>query len=629
MALLRLEGVTRQFRTEPLWEELTLSVDLGERWGITGSNGAGKTTLLRVMAGVEPVDRGRRLMAGGARCGYLPQDPAFDPDQSVLDALYHSQTEALDLVRQHEEACLRLAKGDPDGRHAREVAHLASRLEATGAWELETRARTILTRLGLPDLEARMGDLSVGLRKRVALAEALISEPDLLLLDEPTNHLDTAAIDWLEGFLRHYRGALVMVTHDRYFLDRITRRILEVEGGRVQVYEGNYASYLEKKEHQAELDAASADKRANLLRRELEWLSRGPRARATKQKARQDRIRQVLEEAPRATRAEVAMGEAGTAARLGRKGLLLHGLTKSYGDRCLLRDFSLELKGGDRIGLVGPNGCGKTTLLGLLAGRVEPDEGWVETGPTVVPGYYAQDGAELPADMRAVDYVREAAEVLVRADGSRVTAEALMERFLFPRSMQHTPVGRLSGGERRRLYLLRVLMGGPNLLLLDEPTNDLDLPTLVRLEAWLDDFPGILVVVSHDRYFLDRTVDRLFHFGPGGPTEFPGDSEALREALAETERTATARPRALATAPSPEGPRKARKLSFRETRELEALEAEMEAGDTRRQELEQALAEPSSDAERTGALYAELEGLKARLEQALERWAELAEKAGG
>jgi len=626
MSILRLEGISRQFQTEPLWQDVTLSIEPGERLGILGSNGSGKTTLLRVMAGVEPVDQGRRVVASGVRVGYLPQAPAFAPELSVLDALYHSQSEAIDLLRAHEEACLRLSKGDPEGRCGQEVSELAGRLEALGAWDLHTRARTILTRLGLPDMEARVGDLSVGQRKRVALAEALISEPDLLLLDEPTNHLDTAAIDWLEAYLRHFSGALVMITHDRYFLDRVTRRILEVEQGCVQLFDGNYASYLQEKNHQDKLEAASIEKRSNLLRREMEWLKRGPRARATKQKARQERILAMLEQGPRASRGELALGQAGTASRLGRKGLLLHGLSKSYEGSHLLREFSLELQGGDRIGLVGPNGCGKTTLLDLVAGRVEPDQGWVEMGPTVVPGYYAQHSAELPGELRAVDYVREVAEVLVRPDGSRITAESLMERFLFPRSMQHTPISRLSGGERRRLELLRVLLGAPNLLLLDEPTNDLDLPTLVRLEAWLDDFPGILVVVSHDRYFLDRTVDRLFHFGASGPSEFPGDYETLRETLVEAERV-QASPRVREAAPSAGAPTRDRRLSYKENRELQALEHEIETGDQRRLLLEQALASPSSDAERLHSMYCELEALKTRLAEALERWAELAARA--
>ncbi len=626
MSILRLENISRQFRTEPLWQDVTLTVEPGERLGILGSNGSGKTTLLRVMAGVEPVDRGRRSVASGVRVGYLPQSPTFASELSVLDALYHSQSEAIDLLRAHEEACRRLSKGDPEGRFAAEVSELAGRLEALGAWDLHTRARTILTRLGLPDMEARVGSLSVGQRKRVALAEALISEPDLLLLDEPTNHLDTAAIDWLEGYLRHFAGALVMITHDRYFLDRVTRRILEVEQGCVQLHEGNYASYLQEKDHQEKLRAASAEKRSNLLRREMEWLKRGPRARATKQKARQERILAMLEQGPRSTRGELALEQAGTASRLGRKGLLLHGLSKSYEGRPLLREFTLELQGGDRIGLVGPNGCGKTTLLDLVAGRVEPDQGWVEMGPTVVPGYYAQRSGDLPEETRAVDYVREVAEVLTRPDGSRITAESLMENFLFPRSMQHTPIHRLSGGERRRLELLRVLLGAPNLLLLDEPTNDLDLPTLVRLEAWLDDFPGILVVVSHDRYFLDRTVDRLFHFGVGGPSEFPGDYETLRQTLAEEERPPTP-PRVRAPAPSPGAPSRDRRLSYKETRELQALEQEIERGDQRCLVLEQALAAPSSDAERLHSMYCELEGLQVRLAQALDRWAELAARA--
>jgi ATP-binding cassette subfamily F protein uup len=642
VSIVSLENVSRQFRAEPLLESITMGVDFGDKVGIIGANGSGKSTLLRIIAGQETVDAGRVVVSRGTTVGYLPQNPSIDDDLTVLDAVFEASTEIMALLRDYERACLDMAH---DPAAAARVADLANRLEAGGGWDLETNARTVLSHLGLPDTAARVGTLSGGMRKRVALAHALIVRPDLLILDEPTNHLDTTAIQWLERWLAAYSGTLLMVTHDRYFLDRVTNGTFEIERGQIQSFTGNYSSYLEKKQEQEAMRVASAEKRDNLIRRELEWLKRGPRARATKQKARLERAHELLEAPRDQPRASLDMAVAGR--RLGNKIVEMDHVSKSYNGKAIVHDFSYHLKRGDRVGIIGPNGCGKTTLLDLMTGRLAPDSGTIECGSTVVFGYYDQQSRSLDDDMKVIEYVREEADVIQMADGKTVSASQLCERFLFPGPLQHTAIGRLSGGERRRLYLLRVLMKNPNVLVLDEPTNDLDIPTLMRLEDFLDGFGGCLVVVSHDRWFLDRTVESIFAFESGGRVrQYAGnfsDSETARQTAEMPSPAATTRAAAAkagsgaakaggaaakagnAGAAPKQVTAKPRKLTMRERLEMEALEAELEAGQARMKELEALLAADSSDFERTQKLYNEQQALGPRLDRALERWAELSE----
>lgn len=621
MSIISLENVCRRYRAEPVLDNVTLGVEDGEKLGIIGVNGCGKSTLLRLIAGRETADAGRVVVARGTSIAYLAQNPVFDDDLTVLDAVFVASTRTMALLHDYEQAC-REAGDDPEA--LARVADLASRLEACGGWDLETNARAVLSRLGVPDVGARIGTLSGGQRKRVALAHALITRPDLLILDEPTNHLDTDAVAWLERYLQHFTGTLLLVTHDRYFLDRVTTRTLEIERGAVQSFVGNYAAYLEKKEAQEAQRVASDEKRAGLLRRELEWLRRGARARATKQKAHVERATALLEAPRKAAAARLEINVAGR--RLGTKTIEMRHVSKAYDGSPVVTDFTCTLDRGKRLGIIGPNGCGKTTLLDLLAGRLPPDRGDVERGPTVAVGYYDQESRSLDEDLKVIDYIREEAEQIRTGDGRVITASQMLERFLFPGPLQHTLLARLSGGERRRLYLLRVLMGNPNVLLLDEPTNDLDIPTLQRLEDYLDAFGGCLVVVSHDRYFLDRTVDAIFRFEPDGRLrEFAGnfsDSEAARSVGTAPPEMARKKPVPL---PEVSVPTKTRKMSMRERMELQALEAEIEKGEARRKTIEKSLAEDSSDFERTHALYEELQALTKRLDQAMERWAVLAE----
>jgi ATP-binding cassette subfamily F protein uup len=640
MPALILDSVRKHYGVKPLLDDVSFSLEDDAKMGVIGGNGSGKTTLLRIIAGVEPPDAGTVQIPSAFRVGYLSQEPTFERGQTVLDAVFAGEGEAMRLLRDYEAAVHRLEhSGSTDERLVTRVTDLAHRLDAVGGWDLETNARAVLDRLGITDTEALVDTLSGGQRKRVALARALVEHPDLLILDEPTNHLDAETVGWLEDYLRRYTGALLLVTHDRYFLDRVTNRMLEVERGTAQRFEGNYTTYLEMKETQAAVREAEQQKRDNLARRELAWLRRGAKARTTKQKARVDRAHDLLN-APR-EEAQRTADISSVATRLGKKVVELEGVTKGFDGRTLVDDFTYSFTRDDRVGIIGPNGAGKTTLLEMIAGRLTPDAGQIERGPTVTIGYYDQESRALDDDLRLIDYIEEVAENVRTADGSVITASQMLERFLFPPKQQYTPVGLLSGGERRRLYLLRVLMGAPNVLLLDEPTNDLDIPTLVALEEYLETFPGCLVSVSHDRYFLDRTAEHLFRFEEGGHLrEIPGNYSAwleiqAEERAAEEQAAAEAKAAARAAAPPPEEapaaapkPKPASaKLSYKEQRELEAVEARIAEAEERQAEIEAELATGPSDYERVAALSAELEDLLDGLERDVDRWAELAERA--
>jgi ATP-binding cassette subfamily F protein uup len=631
MHILSVEAISKDYGLRPVIENVSLGLNSDDRVGVVGVNGSGKTTLLRLISGDESPDAGRVVLADGVSIGYLPQNPPYAAQETVLEAVFAASDARMKLLLDYERACGELAAEGEGGQRALDrVSELAHRLEASGAWELETNARMILGRLGITDTSARMGELSGGQRKRVALAHALIERPDLLILDEPTNHLDAETISWLEDYLERYGGALLLVTHDRYFLDRVTTRILEVDRGAVQAFDGNYAYYLEKKEEQEGARAVEGQKREMLIRRELAWLRRGAKARTRKSKARVDRAESLMAQPKEAARVALDMSVGST--RLGKKVLELRDVAKSYDGRVLIGGFSRTLKPGERVGVIGPNGAGKTTLLEIIAGRVAPDAGSLEVGQTVRIGYYDQDSRALDEQERVIDYIRAVSERVETADGSSITAGQMLERFLFTGAMQYAPIAKLSGGERRRLYLLRVLMGAPNVLLLDEPTNDLDIETLIVLEDYLDGFPGNLIVVSHDRYFLDRTVEHIFRFEGGGRLrEYPGNYSAFLEARRQEESDAP--PAAAAAVTRPEGleraepPAAKRKLTFKERNELEATEARIEAAERRAAEIEAELSANSSDAHVVHRLYEEREQLSGQLTRDLERWAELAELA--
>jgi ATP-binding cassette subfamily F protein uup len=458
--------------------------------------------------------------------------------------------------------------------------------------------------------------------------------PNVLLLDEPTNHLDAETVGWLEETLRTYPGALLLVTHDRYFLDRVTNVMLEVAGGEAQRFEGNYSTYLEVKAEQREIQEAEQAKRDNLAKRELAWLRRGAKARTTKAKARIDRAHALLD-ADRLEE-EKSADISALSTRLGKQVVTLEGVTKGYDGRTLVDDFTYAFTRQDRVGIIGPNGAGKTTLLEMIAGRLAPDSGVVHVGQTVNIGYYDQESRALNDEQRLIDYIEEVAENVPTADGGVITASQMLERFLFPPKQQYTPVGLLSGGERRRLYLLRILMGAPNVLLLDEPTNDLDIPTLVALEGYLETFPGCLIAVSHDRYFLDRTAEHLFRFEEGGRLrEIPGNYSAWLEIKAEEDAAEAARQAEAAKAartkpaPTPKPKPKSSGLSYKEKRELETVEKRIEESEARQEAIEAELGGGLADVDRITELSSELETLLAQMETDMNRWADLAERAGG
>ena len=629
MNIISLENVSKNYGFKPLFEGVTLGLDEKDKIGIIGANGSGKSTLLKVIAGLEEPDTGRVVRAKGKSLAFLAQNPQFDDSLTVLETIFASSGGVMRTILEYETACHDLAAGNDSPKLLERVAELQHELEMNGGWEIETNARTVLSQLAINDTSALMGTLSGGQRKRVALAHELIFKPDILILDEPTNHLDADTIEWLEAYLARYTGVLLLVTHDRYFLDRVTDRIFEVDRGEVQSFAGNYAYYLEKKAEQEELRAVEGHKREQLIKKELAWLRRGAKARTRKSKHRIEAAHTLMAQPKEQAKGEVdiAIGSK----RLGSKVIEINGVSRSYGDNVLIDDLTYLVKRDDRIGIIGANGSGKTTLLDMITGRVAPSSGSIEIGQTVHIGYYDQESRALNDEQRVIDYIRDVAEYVTTVDGTQITAGKMLEKFLFSPAAQYAVIGNLSGGERRRLYLLRILMGSPNVLLLDEPTNDLDIPTLIALEEYLDDFAGALIVVSHDRYFLDRTVESIFRFEPGGHVrEYAGDFSAYMERRQSEEAERKEREAAQAAAAAPSTPAaqkpKSNKLSFKELREFEAIEQRIAETEKRLPEIDAELAASASDAGRVHELFVEQQMLNERLEADLERWAELAER---
>ena len=636
MNILSLENISKNYGIKPLFENVTIGLEATDKIGIIGANGSGKTTLLRVIAGTETPDTGRVVRTQGKTLAYLSQTPPIDENATVLEMIFSSSGGVMKLLRDYETACHDLAAGGgTNAKLLEKVFQLQHELEASGGWEIETNAHIILDKLGIRDTFATMKTLSGGQRKRVALAHELITKPDILILDEPTNHLDADTIEWLEDYLRRYTGALLLVTHDRYFLDRVTNRIFEIDRGAVQNFNGNYAYYLEEKEEQETLRATEGHKREQLIKKELAWLRTGAKARTRKSKSRINAAYDLMAQPKERAKAEIdiAIGSK----RLGSKIIEMRDVSKSYDKHRLIDDFTYILKRDDRIGIIGANGAGKTTLLEIITNRIEPDSGEVEIGQTVHIGYYDQESRALNDQQRVIEYIREVAEYVTTVDGTQITAGQMLEKFLFPPAAQYSVVGNLSGGERRRLYLLRILMSSPNVLLLDEPTNDLDVPTLIAFEEYLDDFAGALVAVSHDRYFLDRTVDNIFKFeGAGKIREYPGNYSAYLEIAereeaenkeAETRASARVQNAKSENLSSVTESSASKKLSFKEKRELEILELQISETEKRLAEIEKQLNLSGSDAGKVNELFVEQQKLNLQFEQALERWTELAEKA--
>ncbi|MEM8677245.1 MAG: ABC-F family ATP-binding cassette domain-containing protein [Cyanobacteria bacterium P01_G01_bin.67] len=643
MSILTLQNIKKDFGIKEILRDASFSIEPNDKVGLIGVNGSGKSTLLKMIAGIEPTDGGQRLVKSGARIIYLPQQPEIDENLTVLDQVFADSGEQMQLVREYEDLShkIAVASGDNLDSLMSRLAVVTEKMASLEAWDLETKAKIVLSKLGIENFEARVGDLSGGYRKRIALAAALLNEPDLLMMDEPTNHLDAESVEWLQGYLDRFPGAILLITHDRYFLDKVTNRILEIDRADLYTYSGNYSYYLEKKALQEESAASSQRKHQGVLRRELEWLKRGPKARSTKQKARIDRIGAMQEKEFKHVQGKVDIDTPGR--RIGKKVIELENIAKSFEGRTLFHDFSYKFTPRDRIGIIGGNGAGKSTLMNIITGRIEPDQGKVEIGQTIHIGYFDQHSDTildaLDENQRVIEYIKEVAEVVTTADGNKITASQMLEKFLFPPDQQYAPIHKLSGGEKRRLFLLQVLMEAPNVLILDEPTNDLDVQTLAILEDYLENFNGCVIVVSHDRYFLDRTVEFILaieseakiNLYPGNYSVYlehrkQGEQEAKREAQQKRvlAKSAVDQPKSKSNHKSQS--KKSKPLSNFERREYEKLEAKIAQMETDKEKLETDLAINCSDFNLVQELSDKLVSLNQEIDTNTERWMELAER---
>lgn len=605
MSVINVEHISKLYGDKMILEDLSCSVDEGDKIGIIGINGTGKSTLLRIIAGEEEADEGKIIFSNGMTIGWMGQNPEFDEESSILKYVCEGK------------------KIEDD-------------------YGYESDAKAMLTVLELENFDEKIKNLSGGQKKRAALCKVLLQKPDILILDEPTNHLDNKMSDWLENYLKSFRGVLLMVTHDRYFLDKVTNHIWEVEGGKVYYYDENYSGYLERKAEREEREIASERKRQSILRSEVKWVMRGARARSTKQKARLERFEQLKAMDSPKTAKQVEMGSVGT--RLGKKTIELYDISKAYGDKVLFKHFSYIFKRFERIGFVGHNGCGKSTLMKILADLEQADSGAIEWGETIKIGYFAQECEVMDERERVIDYIKDAAEY-VRTSEGLVSASKMLERFLFSSDMQYTPIAKISGGERRRLYLLKVLMQSPNVLILDEPTNDLDIATLRVLEDFLDEFAGIVITVSHDRYFLDRTVDRIAAFENGNIVVYEGDYTEYQEKSGRieadsidsvdsgsglhikksNEKKKEGREQWLAS----KNKEKKLKFSYKEQKEFETIDEDIEKLEEKIAELEEQISKCATDFVKLNELMQEKEKTEAELSDKMERWVylnDLAEK---
>ncbi len=585
MNIINIEHISKVFGEKTVFDDISCGIHEGDKIGIIGINGTGKTTLLKMIAGLEEPDQGQVIFQNGLRITYLPQSPEFPKEATVLSY----------------------------------VAEGAGGMD----WGKESEARNVLNRLGITAHDEKIEHLSGGQKKRVALARTLVNPADVLILDEPTNHIDNEMAVWLENYLNQWKGAIIMVTHDRYFLDRVTNKILEIDHGKLYAYTANYSQFLELKAQREEMELASERKRQSVLRMELEWAKRGCRARTTKQRARLERLEALKNGKAPVRDAEIEIDSVET--RMGRKTIELHHICKSYGAKKLIDDFDYIVLKNQRLGIIGPNGCGKSTLMKIITGKEAPDQGEVEIGDTIRIGYFVQEVTEMDAGQRVIDYIKDVAEYVPTKDG-RITASQMLERFLFTPAMQYTPIGKLSGGEKRRLYLLKVLMEAPNVLILDEPTNDLDIPTLTILEDYLDSFQGIVITVSHDRYFLDNIVDRIFAFEEngklvqyeGGYTDYLEAKErngkiAVRES-GETEKKKVDRKSWKKDAPEK------LKFTYKEQKEYETIDEDIAVLEQKIEEFDEQMMKYATNSAKLSEIAEQKEAAETALDEKMERW---------
>lgn len=613
MILLNIENISKRYTERILLDNVSFGINQGDKIGLIGINGTGKTTLLKLLAEIEETDSGRIIKANNINIEYLPQNINVDPNAKVIEQVFKGTSANMKIIRKYEEAINNPKTSKED------IIKLSGEMDEINGWELESEAKIVLTQLGINNFNEIMNNLSGGQKKRVMLASALINPSDVLILDEPTNHLDNETIDWLEEYLSKRKGALLMITHDRYFLDRVVNQIIELDKGNLHIYNGNYSYFLEKKMEREEMLVSEENKRKTLYKKELAWMKQGAQARSTKQKARIQRFN-ILEDSGLDLSTEKIDISVGTS-RLGRKIIEIKNISKSFDGVKLIDNFSYTVLRDDRVGILGANGLGKSTLLNIVSGQLDADNGTIEIGETVKLGVFSQETVHLDDIQRGIDYIKEGGEFVTTSDGSKITAGQMMERFMFSKDLQYTPIGKLSGGEKRRLHLLRILMESPNVLFLDEPTNDLDIQTLTILEDYIDEFAGAVIIISHDRYLLDKIVEKVFVFeGSSKIAQYTGNyqyfksikQEEIEEKLPKKEKSRTTTTRAL-------------KFTFNEQREWETIDENIA-------EIEDKIINKDIEIDKAATDYSKLEKLlegksflEKQLEEKMERWIYLSE----
>ncbi|GAA0240003.1 ABC-F family ATP-binding cassette domain-containing protein [Metaclostridioides mangenotii] len=626
MNLITLENISKNYSEKPLLNNISLGINSGEKIGMIGVNGTGKSTLLKIIVGAEISDSGSIIKTNGLRIKYLPQNPNYDENSNVLEQVFNSSSKELKIIGEYNDLLEKSSKNQSDELN-KKILKVQEIIEDLNLWDLESEAKSILTKLGINDFSQKIQELSGGQKKRISLASALITPCDLLVLDEPTNHLDNDTIDWLEEYLNSRKGSLLMITHDRYFLDAVTNRIIELDKGRLFSYDGNYSTYLERKSERLAMEASIEDKRQNLIRTELKWVRRGALARSTKQKARLQRFDDLVNK--ETSKQDENIDISVSSSRLGKKIIEINNISKSFGDKKVIDNLDYTIARNDRIGIIGKNGLGKSTLINLINRTIEPDSGTIEIGETVRIGFFSQDDSHMDPDQRAIDYVKEASDYIETADGTRITASQMCEKFLFSSSMQYTQINRLSGGERRRLHLLRVLMMAPNVLLLDEPTNDLDITTLNILEDYLDSFDGVIITVSHDRYFLNRVCSKIFAYeGNGKIYIYTGNYSdyiiyrEIQNIEFEEDIKLSSTPEKSTVKQSSEKPKEKKKvkLSYNEQREYDNIDQDIETLEKKIEALENSTSEFATDFTKLQEILDEKAELEGELEHKYERW---------
>jgi len=634
MNLLSTESLSKSYGEKKLFDKVAFGIDDSDKIGLIGINGTGKTSFLKVIAGIDEADAGSFIKSSNLKIEYLAQNPDFDFEITVLEQVFEGSSPLMVLLREYENVSSSLEKNPTDTKLQMRLMELNAKMDLNEAWQIEREAKTVLMKLGIMEFDKKIGELSGGQRKRVAMAGALIRPCDLLILDEPTNHIDNETITYLEDYLSNRKGALLMVTHDRYFLDRVVNKIWELDEGKLYAYQGAYTKFLELKAQREADDKRIQEKKQSLYKSELAWMRKGVEARRTKQKARKDRFKILETEIDKSSDEKLDISVAGK--RLGRKIIEINDISKSFGDKVVLKNFTYTVLKGDRIGIVGNNGEGKSSLLNAIAKKLDLDSGTIEIGETIKIGYYSQENIDMDTSLRVIEYIKNKAEYIETSDGTKITAAMMLEKFLFTGDMQWSFISKLSGGERRRLYLLSVLMEGPNVLLLDEPTNDLDIQTLAILEDYIDEFNGPVITVSHDRYFLDKIADKIFAFEGDGNIEISfGDytdysekkkqtiedtaSETVKSSLKDKDKSSEAKPKAKT------------KFSYKEQQEFDTIDEKIEQTETKLAQIKIDMEKNAADFVKLAELTKEEERLNSLLEELMERWAylnELAEELG-